>query len=128
MDKVRYTDLSFTTRLRVFGVYVKNAVIVVLFRLICLIPVGWQFLADRLYKVAHFEGTDVDLRDFVESSSTYVAWQFMSRSDTLDLLKQVSLNGKMCDVPLAHLDGKFCKLSDFVKKRRPLVINFGSCT
>ena len=128
MEEFRERKHTFATRLGVLGIYVKNALKVMIICLILWIPLVSHFAAARLYKVANYEGTDIDLRDFVDSMTCYWLWHSLSDYDTLDLLKQVSLNGKMCDVKVAGLDGTLCKLSDFMKKGRPLVINFGSCT
>lgn len=51
------------------------------------------------------------------------------RSRFLDLMKEAQL-GKMAPNPeVVSLDNrKFCKLFDFQKKGRPLILNFGSCT
>jgi hypothetical protein len=66
--------------------------------------------------------------DFVNSMATYKAWIGMSRSASVDALKTVRPGGPMKDVQLLRLDQTPCRLSDFMRNGRPLVINFGSCT
>ena len=56
------------------------------------------------------------------------AWIGMARSEAVDLLKSVRLNGAMHNSYLKALDGGSCRLEDFLKAGRPLVVNFGSCT
>ncbi|ELT98982.1 hypothetical protein CAPTEDRAFT_205947 [Capitella teleta] len=64
--------------------------------------------------------------DFVSRMVTYKSWLGMSRSATVDALKTVKLHGPMVDSKLITLSNLPCRLSDFMKAGRPLVINMGS--
>lgn len=47
----------------------------------------------------------------------------------VDVKKRAHLGSKAVNCPLVSLDdGKFCRLLDFARGNRPLVVNFGSCT
>ena len=70
----------------------------------------------------------LDEDDLAKSMASYKSWVGMSRSATVDALKATQLYGPMVDSELIKLDKQRCKISDFMKKGRPLVVNLGSCT
>ena len=120
--------LSFTARLQLWWIYARIAVNVICLRLVWMVPYLGEKVARRRYVTGKLAGSGIDHRDHMANSGTYKAWVCRCHSAAVDFHKKVTLNGKMWDVDLHRLNGDLCKLSDFLKPGRPLVVNFGSCT
>ena len=72
--------------------------------------------------------TGLTAEEFVASFGSYHAWLRRYKSVKLDAFKKVWLGGPAYNASVITKDGKYCKLLDFQKEGRPLVLNFGSCT
>ena len=101
----------------------KVAILVVLVRIGSYIP----FLKERL-KRREERYFMVPYQDFWEDYGTHKMFSAILKIFTSDLNKTVRLGSSAPDCKLVTTDGKACRLLDFVKGDRPLVLNFGSCS
>ena len=66
--------------------------------------------------------------EFVSSYGSYNAWKMCCKCYKLDIFKTVREGGEAYNASVVTADGKQCRLLDFEKRGRPLILNFGSCT
>ena len=70
-----------------------------------------------------------DLKKLEPFLGTTAVLQCMFKKKIRNAFKDADLGSSAPDAPLLNLEsGKEVRLLDFMKKDRPLVINFGSCT
>ncbi|CAH1267026.1 Hypp3662 [Branchiostoma lanceolatum] len=60
--------------------------------------------------------------------TSFTAWRERISQDMLNLEAEVFPGGKATDSSLVRLDGSSCRLLQFARAARPLVISFGSNT
>ena len=113
---------------RLHWLYLTLAVQAITLRLILHLPVYGPRLSAEYHKRSHMNESPIKLEDWIWSLCTYNAWLQECNCYRLDLFKKVSLNSKAVNANLYLLNGDQCKLLDFMKPGRPLVINFGSCS
>ena len=106
------------------GITVIEVAITIVFRRIwSYIP----FLKERLKKREEYY-FKVPYQDFLHEYGSYSMFSKVLKTSICDLNKTVRLGSSAPDCKLVTTDGKECRLLDFVKGNRPLVLNFGSCT
>lgn len=91
-----------------------------------------RFLFLRSYIVAAFDAIATEkLPPEVYWDSLFGSKMFghVWHSVEVDVKKRAHLGTKAVNCPLVSLeDGNYCRLLDFTHDKRPLVVNFGSCT
>jgi hypothetical protein len=108
-------------------IHIGMALKVVMWRILFNLPLLKEHFIKYMYTFKS-KAKQLPLEDFINSMATYKSWVGMSRSATVDAMKTVYEGGPMKDVDLFRLDKTMCRLTDFMLKGRPLVVNFGSCT
>ena len=92
------------------------------------LPVYGPRSLSRIHRHLLLDKTPISKQEFKTSLFSFQFFKQEFRSRGLDMHMKVSLNGKMYNANLLQTDGTPCKLADFLKPGRPLVINFGSCS
>ena len=118
--------MTINTRIKLIVIYIGYALQTIILHFLFMVPLVNDVVAQYWRKEARAEEAVPDVKDYVRNFATLRSWRGMVRSSSFDLLKRVTLHGEMYDADLHHLDGTPCKLSEFAKPMRPLVINFGS--
>lgn len=102
---------------------VKVAILVVVVRIAKYIP----FLNERIKKSEEHYFM-VPYQDFWEDYGSYKMFSAILKIATSDLNKTIRPGSSAPNCKLVTTEGKECRLLDFAKGSRPLVLNFGSCT
>jgi len=101
----------------------KVAILIVLLRIASYIPILKEHLKkreERYFMVPH--------QDFWDDYGTHKMFSAILKIFLSDLNKTIRLGSSAPDCKLVTTDGKECRLLEFAKDSRPLVLNFGSCT
>lgn len=85
-------------------------------------------LIEYMNEAAHMKETLLSVEDWQDTLFTWPMFKQECKMLYLDMYKDVHLHGPAKDVQLSRLDGTSCKLFDFARDGRPLVVNFGSCS
>ena len=126
--------------IKTFWIYLKLIILaikLILLKLfygyICTLPF-LQHLREKKEQEIQINSNMEKARSVVPPSSwirTYYGWSCLKQSlhaAYIDFHKHAVLGGNALNVDLVRLDGTSCKLYDFMKTGKPLVLNFGSCT
>jgi len=73
-------------------------------------------------------GYSMPVENWQDTVVTWRSWRATCRSIALDLRKTVRQGGPAVDVAVVSQSGTPCRLLDFQRPGRPLVVVFGSCT
>ncbi len=92
------------------------------------IPKYGRLEMERIHRESQMHLSDIRLEDWIHTLTSWQSLKLDVVAGMLDANKLVSVSGPAIDVELLHLDMKSCRLLDFMKPYRPLVVNFGSCT
>jgi len=101
----------------------KVAILIVLLRIASYIPILKEHLKKR--EERYFM---VPYQDFWDDYGTHKMFSAILKIFLSDLNKTIRLGSPAPDCRLVTTDGKECRLLEFAKDSRPLVLNFGSCT
>ncbi|CAH1267022.1 Hypp3660 [Branchiostoma lanceolatum] len=75
-----------------------------------------------------FPGVFNDYGKLVYEVTSFASWRGRISQEMLNLEAEVFPGGKATDSSLVRLDGSSCRLLQFARAARPLVISFGSNT
>ncbi|CAH1267024.1 Hypp3661 [Branchiostoma lanceolatum] len=72
--------------------------------------------------------TDEDYQQLFYELTSFASWRGRISAQVLNMEAEVFPGGKATDSSLVRLDGSSCRLLQFARAARPLVISFGSNT
>jgi len=99
------------------------AIIIFLLRIASYIPIIKERLKKR--EERYFL---VPYQDFWDDYGTHKMFSAVLKIFLSDLNKTIRLGSSAPDCKMVTTDGKECRLLEFAKDSRPLVLNFGSCS
>ena len=125
---MRKENVSSWDQLYLYWIYTKLAIQAIMLRVILHIPVHGTKVANDIHIATKTHLTNIQVWDWIWTLCTYKAWERKCHSATLDYLKKAKLHSDAPNPVLYKLDRSECRLLDYMRPGRPLVLNFGSCT
>ena len=111
------------------GCFLKALIIQVCIQVSCRLPVLGKLFMLFWERKCQMKNTTLTLNAYWVFDIAKISWagtRHFAMMFYYDFFKKVQIGGSAVDVDLMYLDGSSCRLFDFCKKGRPLVINFGS--
>ena len=113
---------------RILLIYVRETLIRLVLYIGVKLPIVGPKIKRSIHKISNMALTNISEDEWIDSMFSYSSLIQCIKCTRLDVLKKVSLGSRAYNASVSTLDGKLCKILDFQREGRPLVLNFGSCT